>query len=95
MKYEVLLRERVIDLLIAWKPPDFVLDELERFLDEQLAVNPVECLRQVKATSAMECHCTIPEPDAGRIHVFILRVHYGEDETTLFVYDAFYYELGS
>ena len=94
MKYEVVFREQVIDQLVEWEPPQSALDDLERFVDEQLAVNPLGCLQRISGTGAMQCSCPSIERPANRVHVFLLRVHYGEDEKTLFVYDAFYYIFG-
>jgi len=93
VKYDVIFREEVIDLLIEWEPPESVLDELERLVDEQLAADPVGCLRRISMARAMQYSCSILEREHSRTHVFFLRVHYGEDEKTIFVYDAFYIVL--
>jgi hypothetical protein len=90
-KYEVVFRESVIDRFVEWKLPDFVLDQLEQFVDKQLAVDPVGCLRRISNTGAMECNHAVPDAGAGLVHLFLFRVHYGRDEKSLFVYDAFYY----
>jgi hypothetical protein len=91
VSYEVFFREPVIRLIEVWAPPESALDELERFVNERLAVDPAGCLVRVGEGGGMQCACSAVEPGSGRVHVFLLRVHYGEDEKTLFVYEAFYY----
>ena len=97
MKYAIVFEERVLDNLVEWAPPESVLDELERRVEEQLAANPVQYLTRLTSPQGpsvvMQYNCPILQrsPETPGLHHFLLRVIYDEDEKTLRVWDMRYY----
>ncbi len=95
MKYDIELEPPVIDLIASKRLADPVLDELERRLADELATQPTRYLRDIVApVRCMQYNCRIVEPGPpARVHVFLFRVRYSQDERRLIVWSADYFGL--
>ncbi len=80
---------------LSWDVPIEVYDELERRFAVELALEPTRHLRRVGGHSAaLQYTCRVVEQtDPPKVHLFLFRVRYSQDEQTLIIWDCFHFPL--
>jgi hypothetical protein len=95
MSYKVIVPRSVKEKLAAASLPGPILDELRRFLREELAADPKRHLRSINApVRMMQYNCRVTAPGSPPcVHQFLFRVQYGQDEESLIIVEVYHFPL--
>ena len=90
MSYGVEFDKRAETILYSWDLPLAVYEEMERRLEIELSLDPKKYLRNIGKALQYSCR-VVEQGDEPKVHCFLFRVRYSQDEQTLIIWDCFHF----